>query len=110
MAWRCSSQWLLATHTEQTWLRSMKSISMIVRRYWTKRGEFVMTFMPSSTLVTQAAKSLFAPGDLYHAQAAGTYVGDAVEVAQGRDGDGVFLGDVEDRLILIAGHVQAVDD
>ena len=31
-AWACSSQWLLATHTEQTWLRSTKSISMIVRR------------------------------------------------------------------------------
>ena len=56
--------------------------------------------MPSSTLVTQAAKSLLRPGDLDDAQAAGAYVGDAVEVAQRRDGDGVLLGDIEDRLIL----------
>ena len=29
----CNSQWPLATHTEQTWLRSANSSSTIIRRY-----------------------------------------------------------------------------
>jgi hypothetical protein len=60
-AWDCSSQLLFATHTEQMWLRSTKSISMIVRRWSSRRAERVTTSMPSVTSVTHAATGRFAP-------------------------------------------------
>ena len=50
----CSSQWPLATQTEQTWLRSANSSSTIMRRYSRSRGVSVWTSIPSATVVTQA--------------------------------------------------------
>ena len=53
----CSSQWLLATHTAQTWFRSRKIISVAARRYSWSASEWAMTSMPSAIWVTQAAAS-----------------------------------------------------
>ena len=60
-AMSCSSQWLFATQTAQTWLRSTKSISVIARRYSRRRSEWAVTSMPSAIFVMQAAASLGEP-------------------------------------------------
>src|ERR1039457_3877758 len=57
----CNSQWPFETQTEQIWLRSVSSNSMIDLRYFCKRSELVVTSMPSWTRVTQAAISLGVP-------------------------------------------------
>ena len=56
-----SSQWLLATQTAQTWLRSRNIISVIVRRYSVSCSDVVVTSMPSATAVVQAGASLADP-------------------------------------------------
>src|ERR1035441_3039848 len=57
----CSSQWLLETHTEQTWLRSEKRNSRAMRRYCLSFSELVVTLMPSCTGVVHAGSSRFTP-------------------------------------------------
>src|ERR1035438_477742 len=57
----CNSQWPLETQTEQIWFRSVSNNSMIDRRYFCKRSEFVVTSMPSCTSVTQADCSFVEP-------------------------------------------------
>ena len=57
----CNSQWPLDTHTAQTWFRSAKSSSKIMRRYFRSRSLSVLTSMPSETFVVQAGSSFGMP-------------------------------------------------
>ena len=102
----CSSQWPLATQTEQMWLRSANSSSRIILRYSLEPlrvGRDLHALLDARS--TQAGSSSGVPlTSTRHSRQAPT--SDRPSRWQSVGTDAVLAGDVEDRLVLARADVR----